>query len=126
MESNILTSDQTQWRSKTELNAKSNDELFALVKNSECFKKVMVEFIFKQTAKSIQVVHIQFSIDKQEIRELGLTERLKNCLLLRGFSHLTELQKFRKSEVLKFRGIGQVCFEELEAVMDRYGFKFVD
>ena len=124
MESNTLTGDRTQCQSKTELNKKSNDELFALVKNSECFKKVMVQFILTLEKKPLEVIYDEEY--KYDLRIIGLSERLKNALRLGGFIYLTDLTVMKKSDLLRLRGIGKTSLEELEVVMDLYGLQFVE
>jgi DNA-directed RNA polymerase alpha subunit len=116
--------DQNHYTYKSELEKMTNYELFELASKSLRYKEVMVKFILTLEKKPVDVVYNEE--DKYDIRKIGLSERLKNALLLGNFAYLTELTVIRKSDLLRLRGLGITSLEELIKVMDNYGLKLVE
>jgi DNA-directed RNA polymerase alpha subunit len=69
---------------------------------------------------------IQSKIDKVKnteliyVKEVGLSERLKNSLLRADFDTLNEVTTQTRKQILELNGIGRKCLNELEEVMDDY------
>lgn len=118
--------DQNDYPSSSELEKMTNNELFEIANRNASFKKVMVKYILSLNVKPKPVVVIYYEEGKYDIRKLGLSERLKNSLLLGGFAFLTELTEKSKSDMLMLRGLGKNSLEELIMVMDCYGFELVE
>jgi DNA-directed RNA polymerase alpha subunit len=115
---------QNQYPSRSELEKMTNYELFEVASKSLRYKEVIVKFILSLEKKPIDVVYNEE--DKYDIRKIGLSERLKNALLLGNFAYLTDLTVMRKSDLLRLRGLGITTLEELIKVMDHYGLKLVE
>ncbi len=116
--------DQNHYPSKSELEKMTNYELFELASKSLRYKEVIVKFILTLEKKPVDVIYNEE--DKYDIRKIGLSERLKNALLLGNFAYLTDLTVMRKSDLLRLRGLGITSLEELIKVMDKYGLKLVE
>ena len=119
-----MSKDQNHYPSKSELEKMTNYELFELASKSLSYREVIVKFILTLEKKPIDVVYNEE--DKYDIRKIGLSERLKNALLLGNFAYLTDLTVMRKSDLLRLRGLGITSLEELIKVMDKYGLKLVE
>jgi DNA-directed RNA polymerase alpha subunit len=57
------------------------------------------------------------------IKEVKLSERLKNSLLRADFDTLNELTTQTRKDILSLNGIGVTSYLELRDVMNEYGFK---
>jgi len=125
MELDESAMEQIHFPSRNELEKMNNDELFEVANRNPSFRNVMVKYILSLNVKPKPVVVIYDEEGKYGIRKLGLSERLKNALLLGNFAYLTDLTVMKKSDLLRLRGLGKTSLEELEAVMDRYGLQFV-
>ena len=118
------TFEQIQYPPMSELEKMTNYELFELANLNSNFRKVLVKFISSFEVKPIDVIYDQEG--NYNIRKIGLSERLKNALLLGNFAYLTDLTVMRKSDLLRLRGLGITSLEELIKVMDKYGLKLVE
>ena len=110
-----------QFPSESEMATMSNYELFEVANRSIQFRTVLLKFISSQKVKPAVPI-----IEKYDVRELGLSERLKNGLLRGNFRYLTELTSAKKYDLMRINGFGKKSFKELLEVMDKYGFKLVD
>ncbi len=107
-----------QFPSESELERMSNYELFEVANRSIKFRKELLKFILSQKVKPSVPI-----IEKYDVRELGLTERLKNGLLRGNFRYLTDLTSAKKYDLMRISGFGKKSYKELLEVLDRYGFK---
>ena len=110
-----------QFPSVSEMASLSNYELFEVANRSIKFIKVLLKFISSQKVKPAVPI-----IEKYDIRELGLSERLKNGLLRGNFRHLTDLTSARKYDLMRMSGFGKKSYKERPEVMDKYGFKLAE
>jgi len=110
-----------QFPSESELERMSNYELFEVANRSIKFRKVLMKFISSQKVKPVAPI-----IEKYDVRELGLSERLKNGLLRGNFRHLSDLTSAKKYDLMRISGFGKKSYKELLEVMDVYGFKLAD
>jgi DNA-directed RNA polymerase alpha subunit len=110
-----------QFPSESELERMSNYELFEVANRSIKFRKVLMKFISSQKVKPAVPI-----IEKYDVRELGLSERLKNGLLRGNFRHLTDLTSAKKYDLMRISGFGKKSYNELLEVMDKYGFQLDD
>ncbi len=110
-----------QFLSVSEMESLSNYELFEVANRSMIFIKVLLKFISSQKVKPAVPI-----IEKYDIRELGLSERLKNGLLRGNFRHLTDLISTRKYYLISMSGFGKKSYIERLEVMDKYGFKLAE
>ncbi len=110
-----------QFLSVSEMESLSNYELFEVANRSMKFIKVLLKFISSQKVKPAVPI-----IEKYDIRELGLSERLKNGLLRGNFRHLTDLISTRKYYLIRMSGFGKKSYIERLEVMDKYGFKLAE
>ncbi len=110
-----------QFPSESELERMSNYELFEVANRSIKFRKELLKFILSQKFKPSVPI-----IEKYDVRELGLTERLKNGLLRGNFRYLTDLTSAKKYDLMRISGFGKKSYKELLEVMDKYGFKLAD
>ena len=110
-----------QFPSVSEMASLSNYELFEVANRSIKFIKVLLKFISSQKVKPAVPI-----IEKYDIRELGLSERLKNGLLRGNFRHLTDLTSARKYDLMRMSGFGKKSYKERLEVMDKYGFKLAE
>lgn len=53
-----------------------------------------------------------------------ISVRLYNCMARAGIKTLNEVSLMTKEELASLRNFGRKTLEELEEIMDRYGFKF--
>lgn len=53
-----------------------------------------------------------------------ISVRLYNCMMRAGIKTLNEVSLMTKEELAPLRNFGRKTLEELEEIMDRYGFKF--
>jgi hypothetical protein len=110
-----------QFPSESEMARMSNYELFQVANRSIKFRKVLMKFISSQKVKPTVPI-----IEKYDVRELGLTERLKNGLLRGNFRYLTDLTSAKKYDLMRISGFGKKSYNELLEVMDKYGFQLAD
>jgi DNA-directed RNA polymerase alpha subunit len=110
-----------QFPSESELVRMSNYELFEVANRSLKFRKELLKFISSQKVKPTVPI-----IEKYDVRELGLTERLKNGLLRGNFRYLTDLTSAKKYDLMRISGFGKKSYNELLEVMDKYGFQLDD
>jgi hypothetical protein len=75
--------------SKYEMEYMSDYELFELASQNKKFRKMMVSFISSFRFKPI--VFIYDKDGKYNVREIGLSERLKNVLLQNGYHYLSDI-----------------------------------
>ena len=88
------------------------DELYSLARHRFGLKEVLIKFLENQVYKELFV------------RDIELSERLKNTLLRADIDSLYELSFFRKVDVLKFKGMGVGSLRELEKVMAEFNIEF--
>jgi DNA-directed RNA polymerase alpha subunit len=110
-----------QFPSESEMAKMGNYELFEVANRSIKFRKVLLKFISSQKVKPVVPI-----IEKYDVRELGLSERLKNGLLRGNFRHLSDLTSAKKYDLMRIGGFGKTSYKELLEVMDKYGFKLAD
>ena len=111
----------TQFPSESEMAKMGNYELFEVANRSIKFRKVLLKFISSQKVKPVVPI-----IEKYDVRELGLSERLKNGLLRGNFRHLSDLTSAKKYDLMRIGGFGKTSYKELLEVMDKYGFQLAD
>lgn len=105
---------------ESKLKKMNSYELFDVANRSAKFREEMIKFILNQKVKPIVS-----PLEKYNIKNIGLTERLKNALLGGDFPYLTDLTMVKKSDLMMLRGFGKKSFDELMVVMDKYGLKLV-
>lgn len=110
-----------QFPSESEMAKMGNYELFEVANRSIKFRKVLLKFISSQKVKPVVPI-----IEKYDVRELGLSERLKNGLLRGNFRHLSDLTSAKKYDLMRIGGFGKTSYKELLEVMDKYGFQLAD
>jgi DNA-directed RNA polymerase alpha subunit len=110
-----------QYPSKYEMELMSDSELFELANQNKKFRKIMVSFISSFRFKP--VVYIYDKDGKYNIREIGLSERLKNVLLQNGYYYLSDLHLESSNNLLEMKNFGMKSLEELELFMNEYDFQ---
>jgi DNA-directed RNA polymerase alpha subunit len=110
-----------QFPSESEMAKMGNYELFEVANRSIKFRKVLLKFISSQKVKPVVPI-----IEKYDVRELGLSERLKNGLLRGNFRHLSDLTSAKKYDLMRIGGFGKTSYKELLEVMYKYGFQLAD
>jgi DNA-directed RNA polymerase alpha subunit len=110
-----------QYPSKYEMELMSDSELFELANQNKKFRKIMVSFISSFRFKPI--VYIYDKDGKYNIREIGLSERLKNVLLQNGYYYLSDLHLVSSNNLLEMKNFGVKSLEELELFMNKYDFQ---
>ena len=66
----------------------------------------------------------KYSILTKDIIELDLTVRTMNILRLYDFKNLSQVIKYSKQEILKFRHFGNKALIEIEDLLEPYGLSF--
>ena len=97
---------------KSELNQMTCDQLYSLARNRNGLKDVLIEFLESKENK------------KYFVRDIELSERLKNILLRAEINSLDELTYFRRDDVMSFNGMGVKALGELEKVMTEFKIEF--
>lgn len=97
---------------KSELERMTCDQLYSLARNRNGFKDVLIEFLESKENK------------KYFVRDIELSERLKNALLRAEIDSLDELTYFRRDDVMAFNGMGAKTLGELEKVMTEFKIEF--
>lgn len=110
-----------QFPSESEMAKMGNYELFEVENRSIKFRKALLKFISSQKVKPVVPI-----IEMYDVRELGLSERLKNGLLRGNFRHLSDLTSAKKYDLMRIGGFGKTSYKELLEVMDKYGFQLAD
>jgi DNA-directed RNA polymerase alpha subunit len=97
---------------KSELNQMTCDQLYSLARNRNGLKDVLIEFLESKENK------------KYFVRDIELSERLKNILLRAEINSLDELTYFRRDDVMSFNGMGVKALGELEKLMTEFKIEF--
>ena len=97
---------------KSELNQLTCDQLYSLARNRNGLKDVLIEFLESKENK------------KYFVRDIELSERLKNILLRAEINSLDELTYFRRDDVMSFNGMGVKALGELEKLMTEFKIEF--
>lgn len=58
------------------------------------------------------------------IRFIEMTTRLRNALLAVEINYIEDLEKYHKSDMMRFRNFGTKSMRELESLMDYFGVKY--
>ena len=80
--------------------------------------------------KILALLHTDIETAPKEGRELhsirliDMTTKLRNALLVGGINYIEDLEKYEKSDMMRFRNFGTKSMRELESVMDYFGVKF--
>ena len=97
---------------KSDLEQMTCDELYSFARQRLGLKEVLINFLDTQEYKN----HL--------VRDIEISERLKNTLLRAEIDSLDELNLFRKVDVTKFNGMGVKSLRELEKVMAEFNIEF--
>lgn len=80
--------------------------------------------------KILALLHTDIETAPKEERELhsirliDMTTRLRHTLLAGGINYIEDLEKYQKSDMMRFRNFGTKSMRELESLMDYFGVKF--
>lgn len=64
--------------------------------------------------------------DMPKITDIYLSVRTTNCLRAAGVEKLSDLSKFSKSDLMRFRNFGRKSYAEVLSIAERYGIRFKD
>ena len=60
------------------------------------------------------------------IEDVGFSLRTFNCLNRARISYLGSLASMRRSDLMKIRNLGKTNIDEIEYVLQTYGFKLIE
>jgi len=95
-----------------------------LLATLQCFygtieKLILIKDLAMQIIKTVDGMNY----NPMPISELGLSSRAMNCLKWQDIDYVEQLFKLNQDEILRFRGMGKITFDEINEKVKFIGLR---